>query len=145
MYRETMIVRAGEGLGHSWEVMQDIHQIFGTPAPRIPVAQTEFYRTRRAEWINSEVEELLEAGDSLVDQVDAYLDIIVFALGGLVETGVNPSKLNEIVIRSQYAKIWEDGRPRVRESDGKWIKPPGWEAPEELLEQEINKQVINAS
>lgn len=143
--REDLIVQAGKGLGASWLVMQNIHRIFGTPAPTVPEAQKDFYKERRAVWIEEEVEELREAGDDLVGQADAYLDIIVFALGGLVELGIDPGKLYEIVIRSQYAKLWEDGLPRVRETDGKWIKPPGWEAPEALLEQEINKQVINAS
>lgn len=33
--------------------------------------------------------------------------------------------LNE-VMRSNMAKLWDDGKPRYRESDGKAIKPPNW-------------------
>lgn len=134
-------LEAGDGLSAAWYPMQDIHRIFGTPAPCIPIAQTIGQVERRAKWINEEVEELLEAGDDLIGQADAYLDIIVFALGGLVEQGVNPGPLLDIVLRSQYGKIWEDGLPRVRESDGKWIKPEGWVAPEPALKEAIERQI----
>lgn len=35
----------------------------------------------------------------------------------------------EEVMRSNAEKLWEDGKPRYRESDGKVIKPPNWEEP----------------
>jgi hypothetical protein len=132
---------AGLGLNEAWQVMRDVHLTFGTPAPRSPTAQDQFHRERRALWIKEEADEILEAGDDLVGQVDGYLDVIVFALGGLVECGVAPGKLYSIVMDSQFAKLWPDGKPRVREHDGKWIKPEGWVAPEPLLEAEINKQI----
>jgi len=132
---------AGLGLNEAWQVMRDVHLTFGTPAPRSPTAQDQFHRERRALWIKEEADEILEAGDDLVGQVDGYLDVIVFALGGLVECGVAPGKLYSIVMDSQFAKLWPDGKPRVREYDGKWIKPEGWVAPEPLLEAEINKQI----
>lgn len=145
MHREKLIKAAGSGLNDAFYIMQEIHQIFGTPAPRVPQVQDDFHVNRRAEWIRSEVEELLEANGSLVEQADAYLDIIVFAIGGLVELGIVPGNLYEIVIRSQLDKLWEDGRPRVREHDGKWIKPANWQDPEPLLIKEIEEQVNNAS
>lgn len=134
------IENGGLGLNEAWQVMRDVHTTFGTPAPRAPTAQDQFHRERRAQWIKEEADEILEAGDDLVGQVDGYLDVIVFALGGLVECGVRPGQLFNIVMDSQFAKLWEDGLPRVRESDGKWIKPEGWVAPEPLLEAEIRKQ-----
>lgn len=41
-------------------------------------------------------------------------------------------------------KIWDDGKPRFRESDGKILKPPHWEAnfaPEPRLKEEIQRQI----
>ena len=135
---------AGRGMSLSWQEMRRIHKIFGTPAPDSPQAQSEFHVTRRAKWINEEVEELIEAGDDIIEQADAYLDVIVFAVGGLVELGIDPGPLYSIILDSQYAKLWEDGKPRVREHDGKWIKPENWQDPAPLLEKEIERQ-INAS
>lgn len=130
---------AAMGMDDLWLVMQDIHRIFGTPAPESPEAQSDFLRDRRAVWVESEVDELREA-TSVVDQADAYLDIIVFGLGGLVELGVQPGELIRLVLESQYAKIWSDGKPRV-DANGKWIKPDGWVAPEALMGEEIERQM----
>jgi predicted HAD superfamily Cof-like phosphohydrolase len=38
------------------------------------------------------------------------------------------------------AKLFPDGKPRYRESDGKIIKPDGWVAPEPKLKSEIERQ-----
>jgi hypothetical protein len=132
----------GEGLDACWLLTQRLHRLFDTPAPYLPTMQTDDLVARRAAWIRSEVDELFEAR-TLVDQADAYLDVIVFAIGGLVELGIKPGALYEIVMASQFAKVWADGKPRVRE-DGKWLKPPNWVAPEPELAAEVARQVDEA-
>lgn len=152
MQRDELIRKAEEGLDAFYDAMRDIHKTFNTPANDRPAPLEEFYRKRREDWVVSEVEELREAAiaevgydDAIIAQADAFLDISVFAMGGLVEQGVRPGKLLGIVLRSQYAKLWEDGLPRIREEDGKWIKPPTWVAPEPEMAAEIERQVKNAS
>jgi predicted HAD superfamily Cof-like phosphohydrolase len=54
--------------------------------------------------------------------------------------GVRPEELFRIVHEANMSKLWEDGKPRYRESDGKVIKPPTWQAPEPLLSKEIARQ-----
>jgi hypothetical protein len=39
------------------------------------------------------------------------------------------------------AKLGADGKPIIRESDGKIMKPEGWEPPEAKLEVEIKRQI----
>jgi predicted HAD superfamily Cof-like phosphohydrolase len=119
--------------------MRDIHVKFDTPAPDEPVLMSPNAVNRRAEWIQEEVDELLEA-ETIEEQTDAWIDIIVFAVGGLVEQGVVPGPIMSIVLKSQYDKLWEDGQPRFR-ADGKWIKPPTWTDPKPLIEAEIKRQI----
>lgn len=122
--------------------VRDFHQTFGQPAPRGPVTQPLAHARRRADWIKDECDELIRAG-SVVDQADAYLDILYFALGGFVEIGVDPESLFDIVHAANMAKLWPDGLPHRRE-DGKIIKPPGWETPEPKLFAEIMRQKDSA-
>lgn len=136
---EEELRAAAEGLDEAWFAMQDVHRALETLAPPVPSLQDPHLVERRADWMQEEIDELLEAED-IIEQADAYLDIIVFALGGLVELGIQPGELYSIVLQSQYDKLWEDGKPRKRE-DGKWIKPPHWQDPKPLLEAEIKRQI----
>ncbi|HWJ80151.1 MAG TPA: HAD family hydrolase [Niallia sp.] len=84
--------------------------------------------------------------DVLVAQMDALTDIEYFNQGSFVIAGVEPMPLFNIVQEANMAKLFEDGKPRFREEDGKIIKPPNWErdfAPEGRLKQEIERQLTN--
>lgn len=120
------------------------HKTFGVHAPDEPQAQSSFLVERRIGFITEELGELA-AAETLTDQADAYLDIAYFAMGGLVELGIEPSRLWDIVQAANMAKLWADGKPRLREPDGKIIKPEGWERPEPLLEAEIQRQLSQAA
>lgn len=81
--------------------------------------------------------------DVLVSQMDALTDIEYFNQGSFVIAGVEPFNLFKIVQEANMGKLWEDGKPRFREGDGKIIKPPHWEenfAPESKLKEEIERQ-----
>lgn len=133
------------GLNLPFQHVRQFHDYFGHPAPEAPVLQPLARAKRRADWIDEEAQELRDAG-SIKDQADAYIDVIYFALGGLVELGIEPQKLFDIVHRANMGKmhIDDNGRPYVRRrEDGKIIKPPNWErdfAPDIRLETEIERQ-----
>ncbi|OME55615.1 hypothetical protein BSK59_13980 [Paenibacillus odorifer] len=78
--------------------------------------------------------------DRLIGQVDALIDILYFANGGLVESSIIPNEVFSIVHQANMAKIFPDGKPHYNEV-GKVIKPEGWEAPEPKIEKEINRQI----
>ncbi|MGG0052952.1 HAD family hydrolase [Bacillus atrophaeus] len=81
--------------------------------------------------------------DVLTSQVDALTDIEYFNQGSFVDIGVEPAEPFNIVQEANMGKLWEDGKPRYREGDGKIVKPPNWEeeyAPEPRLRAEIQKQ-----
>jgi predicted HAD superfamily Cof-like phosphohydrolase len=88
-----------------------------------------------------EIDEFIES-DNITDQADAMIDLIYFALGTLVEMGVKPQKLFDIVHEANMTKLWEDGKPRYN-SDGKTIKPPGWQDPFKKLEDAIGNYLAD--
>lgn len=125
-------------LDNAYNDVRKFHLAFKHNAPETPTRQTPEQAKKRGKWINDEVEELLEA-DTLVDQADAYLDILYFALGGLVELGIRPQPLFEIVQAANMAKLGPNG-PEYH-PDGKIKKPEGWVAPEPLLQKEVARQI----
>ena len=76
----------------------------------------------RAKWMNEEVAEFLVAED-IYEQADAMIDLMYFALGTMVEMGLEPDELFEIVQQANMAKLWPDGKPPYNPKDGKVIKP----------------------
>lgn len=82
--------------------------------------------------------------DVVVAQADALTDVMYFNFGTFVHLGVKPFNLFKIVQQANMGKLWDDGKPRYREEDGKIIKPPMWEekfAPEPKLKAEIERQM----
>lgn len=67
------------------------------------------------------------------------IDLIYFALGTLVEMGIRPEKLFEIVHEANMAKLFPDGKPHFN-SEGKTIKPATWVDPEQKIINEIEWQ-----
>ncbi|PAD84884.1 hypothetical protein CHH57_02305 [Niallia circulans] len=82
--------------------------------------------------------------DVLVAQMDALIDVEYFNQGSFTIAGVEPFNLFKIVQEANMGKLFDDGKPRYREEDGKIIKPPLWEenfAPEPRLIKEIERQL----
>lgn len=82
--------------------------------------------------------------DKIVGQVDGLVDALYFVNGSFVELGVNPAPIFDIVQQANMAKLGEDGKPIIRESDGKIMKPDDWEelhAPEPKIYKEIKRQM----
>ena len=80
--------------------------------------------------IKEEAAELQTAVDACdpVEQLDALIDILVVTIGAIHSAGFDAEGAWKEVMRSNFAKIGEDGKVRKRE-DGKVLKPVGWTAP----------------
>lgn len=130
-------------MDRAWEKVMEFHRRFGVPHEDSPNRLPEKRRQFRATLLLEEIREFQEA-ETLEDQADAMIDTIYLALGTLVEMGVRPEKLFDIVHEANMGKLWEDGKPRYRE-DGKVIKPPTWQNPEPQLKEEIERQRKQAS
>ncbi len=125
-------------LSDAYESVRDFHKSFGHPHADKPQLLAEGRVDVRASWLREEVDEFCEA-ETAFDQADAMIDLIYFALGSLVEMGVDPRPLFEIVHGANMKKLWPDGKPHY-DPDGKVIKPQGWQNPGPQLREELRRQ-----
>lgn len=124
-------------MNKSWELVAEFHRRFGHPVSDKPIMISPERAKKRYDWMLEEINEFIDSKD-IVEQADAMIDLIYFALGTLVEMGVPPQKLFEIVHNANMSKLWQDGTAHYNET-GKTIKPPTWKDPREELESAIEK------
>jgi len=127
-----------KGLNSIFEDVKLFHKTFNHSVSDKPKELSRDRANKRLHWMNSELTEFDGAKD-VVDQADAMIDLIYFAVGTLVEIGVKPQNLWDIVQNANMAKLWPDGKPHYYE-DGKVKKPEGWKDPYPLLKAEIKRQ-----
>jgi predicted HAD superfamily Cof-like phosphohydrolase len=123
------------GLDLGYERVRDFHEAFGHPTGGLPRPLPYQRAITRGKWMREEVDEFEQATD-LVSQADAMLDLMYFALGTLVEMGVRPERLFDIVHQANMSKRPANGA-MVFAADGKIEKPDGWVPPETRLRQAL--------
>ena len=92
------------------------------------MAQYQMYYTL----IKEEVAELMSAhtaGDR-VEQLDALIDILVVTIGAIHSMGADAEGAWNEVMRTNFAKIDPATGKVTKRSDGKVLKPQGWQPPE---------------
>jgi predicted HAD superfamily Cof-like phosphohydrolase len=132
------------GLDQAFLQVREFHKAFGHPVADAPTPLPRERREVRASWLHEEATEFEDA-ETLVDQVDACLDGIYFNLGNLVELGVLPQSIMDIVHGANMGKMHLiDGEYRVVKNEvGKVVKPDNWQrdfAPEGKITQEVSRQ-----
>lgn len=127
-------------MNKEWEEVKLFHEKFNHPISNHPVSMELERARKRYNWMKEEIDEFLEAVEEqdIVEQADAMIDVMYFALGTLVEMGIKPDQLFEIVQKANMSKLWEDGKPHYN-SEGKTIKPSTWKDPHEDLRIAIEK------
>ena len=111
-----------------WNDVREFHEKFGHPVAGVPKMVDKKRALSRGKWMNEEVAEFLVAED-IYEQADAMIDLIYFALGTLVEMGLEADELFDIVQQANMSKLWPDGKPHYNPKDGKVIKPADWQDP----------------
>ncbi len=125
-----------------WSDVREFHDKFGHPCPAEPVMLERKRALSRAKWMNEEVAEFLIA-DDIYEQADAMIDLMYFALGTMVEMGLEPDELFSIVQNANMSKLWADGKPHYNPKDGKVIKPEGWEDPTPKIKTYIDSIIAS--
>ena len=122
-------------MNKEYNEVKKFHQSFGLPYLEEPETLPLERSKKRYAWMLEEINEFLEASEKqdIVEQADAMIDTIYFALGTLVEMGIEPEELFNIVQTANMSKLWSDGKPHYNEM-GKVIKPQGWEDPHKKIE-----------
>lgn len=121
-----------------WNDVREFHEKFGHPVAAEPKMIDKKRALSRAKWMQEEVAEFLVAED-IYEQADAMIDLMYFALGTMVEMGLEADELFDIVQQANMAKLWPDGKPHYNPKDGKVIKPEGWEDPAPKIRACIDK------
>ena len=124
-------------MDREFDKVKDFHVAFRCPIAEKPVMLTLNRAEIRSEWMQSEIQEFIDS-QSVYEQADAMIDLIYFALGTLVEMGVKPDKIFDIVHEANMSKLFVDGSIGSREGDGKIIKPPEWQDPEPEIREAID-------
>ena len=88
--------------------------------------------------LTEEVQEMNEGhdADSVVDVVDALIDNIYFAIGGLHKLGLTPEQMEECFMSVHDANMTKKRGEKVRggiASSDDAIKPSGWQSPEHRI------------
>ncbi len=126
-----------------WAAMvREFHTAFGHEVADKPTPMPRARQLQRLAYMQEELDEFRDA-DTLLDQADAMIDLMYFALGTLTEMGVEPDELFAIVHRANMTKLWPDGKPRYNEND-KVVKPPDWQPPDAALQKELALQAEKA-
>ncbi|MBA9027549.1 HAD family hydrolase [Peribacillus huizhouensis] len=123
-----------------YEQVAEFHEKFGHPVAKSPTVMGEVRKGERYGYMLEELDEFSEA-TTVVDQADAMIDLIYFAIGTLVEIGVNPEPLFDIVQNANMSKVWPDGTVKYDPETNKIMKPPTFVRPEPLLQAEIDRQL----
>lgn len=125
-------------MDREWSKVKEFQLKFGHPVSEYPKQMEHERVIKRYHWMLEEINEFVGAED-IVEQADAMIDVIYFALGTLVEMGIKPDSLFDIVQAANMAKLWSDGKPHYN-AEGKTVKPDTWEDPHYKLEKEIRRQ-----
>jgi len=130
-------------INEAYFAVKEFHKAFNHPYSDTPKLMELERAEKRRSWMDEEINEFINAtkNEDIYEQVDALIDLIYFALGTLVEIGVPPEGIFKIVQNANMSKLWEDGKPRFRESDGKVIKPSNWEDPHNKIAEAINEMI----
>lgn len=91
-------------MNNEWNKVKDFQLRFGHPVSEFPKKMERDRAMKRYHWMLEEINEFLDA-DEIVEQADAMIDVIYFALGTLVEMGIKPDNLFDIVQAANMAKF----------------------------------------
>lgn len=130
-------------MNREYNMVKKFHTKFNQPVANTPTPLNKYRARLRYEWMMEEINEFLDATEKedIVEQTDALIDTIYFALGALVEMGIMPDEPFQIVQDANMSKLWEDGTPHYN-AEGKVIKPPTWQDPHTKLKDAIERRII---
>lgn len=135
-------VSCKEAVDDIWLAVRHFHLALGLPTARTPRLLVPQRIQERSKWMREELNEF-ESATTIPEQADAMVDLMYLAIGSLVEMGVPPGRVFELVHAANMGKRWPDGAARL-DGEGKVLKPPAWSSPDLAIEayvQELNGRI----
>lgn len=105
--------------------------------PRLPLALAGNEKDWLVGCLHEEAEELEDSTD-IVDQVDALVDSIIFATGGLYRLGLSVEQAEACVaavMDANFQKKAGQKEGRIYEGVADAVKPEGWQSPETRIKE----------
>ena len=129
------------------EQVQEFHETYGLPVLSEPNISDEKTNRLRINLLAEELDELKEAlkdGD-IVETLDALIDLQYVLDGAFLSFGLQHVKeaAFQEVHSSNMSKLGKDGKPIIRESDGKVLKGPDYFKPD--ISKFLAKTIIDAA
>lgn len=116
------------------EQVKEFHETYGLPVKSAPDLSDAKTNALRINLLAEELEELQEAlaDNDPVEVLDALIDLQYVLDGAFLSLGLHHVKDAAFaeVHNSNMSKLGEDGKPIVRESDGKILKGPNYFKPD---------------
>ncbi len=113
----------------------EFHTVFDIPISKkchLPMSTPSDKEARelRMRLLHEEYMEYLagEEAHDMEEIADGLADMVYIICGTALTYGIPLERVFGVVHRANMAKLWPDGKPRVRE-DGKVRKPEGWSPP----------------
>jgi len=127
-------------INEAYNQVKEFHKAFNHPYEETPTLMNMDRAKKRYSWMLEEINEFLTATENgdIYEQADAMIDNIYFALGTLVELGILPEPIFDIVQNANMSKIWEDGKLHYK-PDGKVMKPINWKDPHDEIVKVIDE------
>jgi predicted HAD superfamily Cof-like phosphohydrolase len=114
--------------------VREFHEAYGLPVAHEPKIADEKVNGLRVELLREELEELTVAlkDRDLTEVLDALTDLQYVLDGAYLSFGLHSLKEKAFaeVHRANMSKLGADGKPVVRESDGKILKGPNYTPPD---------------
>ncbi|MEO7719601.1 MAG: HAD family hydrolase [Capsulimonas sp.] len=130
------------GLDLCYQKVKEFQVRFGNPISDIPSVMSEERRRIRTIYLLEEVLEFVNA-EQVHEQADALIDLIYFAIGGMVEMGIAPQRIFEIVHKANMDKLGNNGIIYRDPVIDKIEKPHEWNDPWEELLHEVERQSVH--
>ncbi len=108
-------------------VMRFAREIRRVQVPMKPTRLTTFRKQAAVDHLYEEFDEYREA-DTLHGEVDALVDLVYVALGRLVEMGIVPGPVFDVVHEANMCKMRGDNEKRPNDEHDA-VKPKGWKQP----------------
>lgn len=128
-------------MNKEWEKVKEFQIKAKQPVSNIPIELNKDRVFVRSIWMLEEIDEFRNS-KNIVEQADAIIDLMYFAIGALVEMGIEPDKLFDIVHEANMSKL-DSGNNYKCDGNGKILKPKNWISPNSSIKAILEQQKEN--
>ena len=124
-------------INDAYKLVKKFQEMARQPIETFPQYLSKERCNIRCKWMREEIKEFEESG-TIYEQADAIIDLLYYAIGTLVEMGVEPDQLFLLVHEYNMKKLSD----RCYNKDGKVMKPEEWRHPDKEIKEIIDHMML---